>query len=68
MTTTNELEKNSLLNSTQTPTGTSFTANNADDYTRNTAGGNACPTPISADFAENIELNKTLLTEFIKVF
>ena len=38
----------------------------ADDYTH-TAGGNARPTPISADFAENIELNKTLLIEFIEV-
>ena len=37
----------------------------ADDYTR-TAGGNARPTPISADFAENIELNKTLLLDFIE--
>lgn len=38
----------------------------ADDYTRNTAGGNARPTPISADFAENIEFNKTLLIEFVE--
>ena len=37
----------------------------ADDYTR-TAGGNARPTPTSADFAEN-KLNKTLLIEFIEV-
>ena len=67
LTTTNELDKKSLLdNSTQTPTDTSVTATNADDYTRNTAGGNARPTPISADFAENIELNKTLLTDFIE--
>ena len=51
---------------TETPTDTSVTATNADDYTRNTAGGNARPTPISADFAENIELNKTLLTDFIE--
>lgn len=64
--TTNELEKNSLLDSTQTPTDTSVTATNADDYTRNTAGGNARPTPTSADFAENIELNKTLLLDFIE--
>ena len=64
----NELDKKSLLdNSTQTPTDTSVTATNADDYTRNTAGVNARPTPISADFAENIELDKTLLTEFIEV-
>lgn len=69
LTTTNELDKKSLLdNSTQTPTDTSVTAaTNADDYTRNTAGGNARPTPISADFTENVELNKTLLTEFIEV-
>ena len=66
LTTTNELDTNSLLNnSTQNPT--EATATNADDYTRNTAGGNARPTPISADFAENIEFNKTLLTEFIEV-
>lgn len=52
---------------TETPTDTSVTATNADDYTRNTAGGNARPTPISADFAENIELNKTLLLDFIEV-
>lgn len=59
LTTTNELDKKSLLdNSTQTPTDTSVTATNADDYTRNTAGGNARPTPISADFAENVELIK----------
>lgn len=65
LTTTNELDTNSLLNnSTQNPT--EATATNADDYTRNTAGGNARPTPISADFAENIELNKTLLTDFIE--
>ncbi len=38
----------------------------ADDYTRNTAGGNARPTPTSADFTEN-KLNKTLLIEFIEV-
>lgn len=63
LTTTNELDKKSLLDSTQTPTDT---ATNADDYTRNTAGGNARPTPISADFAENIELNKTLLIEFVE--
>ena len=37
----------------------------ADDYTH-TAGGNARPTPTSADFAEN-KLNKTLLIEFIEV-
>lgn len=35
------------------------------DYTH-TAGGNARPTPTSADFAEN-KLNKTLLIEFIEV-
>lgn len=68
LTTTNELDTNSLLNnSTQTPTDTSVTATNADDYTRNTAGENARPTPISADFAENIEFNKTLLIEFVEV-
>lgn len=38
----------------------------ADDYTRNTAGGNARPTQTSADFTEN-KLNKTLLIEFIEV-
>lgn len=37
----------------------------ADDYTR-TAGGNARPTPTSADFTEN-KLNKTLLIEFVEV-
>ena len=37
----------------------------ADDYTY-TAGGNARPTPTSADFTEN-KLNKTLLIEFIEV-
>lgn len=37
----------------------------ADDYTH-TAGGNARPTPTSADFAEN-KLDKTLLIEFIEV-
>lgn len=37
----------------------------ADDYTH-TAGENARPTPISADFAENIEFNKTLLLDFIE--
>ena len=57
LTTANELEKNSLLNnSTQPLTDTSVTATNADDYTH-TAGGNARPTPTSADFTENITQN-----------